>query len=70
MIYSKTQDSRALVYWTTPSGNHLQIMIKKPVNWDMLNLQCDLLLCAFNGVRTMADIPANGKAVVATDGTY
>jgi hypothetical protein len=69
MIYSKTQDSRALVYWTTPSGNHLQIMIKKLYAGICLNLQCDLLLGAFNGVGTMADIPANGKAVIATDGT-
>ena len=34
------------------------------------DIQSDLLLSTLNGIRAVADVTANSKSKVATDGTY
>jgi hypothetical protein len=67
--HSKIQVSRALVYWTTPSGNQL-IKYKIRLNHRLLTFdhsQLDLLLGALDRVGTVADVTANSEAEVTAD---
>lgn len=75
-IYSKIQSALTSVYWTTPSGNHLQKQISSVTKreiyigarWEKGSVQLDFLLGILDRVGAVADISSNSEGVVTADG--